>query len=544
MGLDSLIPGTESSTDVVSWKIFINGAELNNEILVSQIIINKTFNKIAFAKLIFLDGSVADRDFVLSNDDQFKPGNEIEIQLGYYGETETVFEGIIIKHGIRIREEQDSILVIEAKDKAIKLTGARKSAYFINKTDKDIITSLAGESIPDIEITSIKHKQLIQFESTNWDFILTRAEANSMLVLTDDGHLIIKKPATTEAVVTATYGDNIFEFEAEMDARRHYKSIKGQSWDFTKQATENSSDGTSSFTEPGNLSSDDLGEVLGSEIKLSHIGHLTQDQLQSWADAYALRNQISKAIGRVNIQGDALVKPGTTITLDGVGERFNGDVFVTGVLHHYDGEWKTDVQFGWQEDWFYKKPDVMECPASGLLPGVNGLQVGIVLSTDDTEDGGQYRVKVHVPTFTSGNEGMWARVATLDAGPERGVYFRPQVNDEVILGFLNDDPREPVILGYLHSKDKNKSPLPENTNGAEYGIVTKEKGKLIFDDTNKRITLSVKTSKGEMSVVLNNSSSALELKDDNNNSITMDPAGISINSGKTIVISGKQVKIN
>jgi len=39
-----------------------------------------------------------------------------------------------------------------------------------------------------------------------------------------------------------------------------------------------------------------------------------------------------------------------------------------------------------------------------------------VLDVDDTEDGGQFRIKVHVPIITSGNEGIWARVATLDAG--------------------------------------------------------------------------------------------------------------------------------
>ncbi len=543
MGLDSLIPGTESSTDVVSRKIFINGTELNNEILVSNITVNKAFNKIAHAKLVFIDGSAADRDFVLSNGDQFKPGNEIEIQLGYYGDVETVFEGIIVKHGIKIKQHNASVLMIEAKDKAIKLTGARKSAYHIEKTDSDVITSLAGESTPDVESTSITHKQLVQFEATDWDFIVTRAEANSMLVLTDDGSLIVKKPATSASLLTATFGANIYEFEGEMDARKQVLSVTTHSWDYTQQAAEDSSAGESDFSEPGNLSSDDLGAVLGTEINLSHTGHLSQDQLQSWADAYAVRNKMSKAVGRVRIQGNAAVKPGTTITLEGVGDRFNGDVYVTGVLHHFDGSWQTDVQFGWLEDWFYKKADVMEKPAAGLLPGINGLHIGVVVDVDDID--GQYRVKVHVPTITSGNEGIWARVATLDAGPERGVYFRPQINDEVVLGFLHDDPREPIILGCLHSNDANKSPLPATEGNLEFGFVTKEKVKLIFDDTNKRMTLSVTTSSGEKTIILNDDSGGMELKDENSNSIKMSASGITIEAGSgNVTIKGTQVMIN
>lgn len=545
MGLDSLIPGTQPATDVVSRKVFINGTELSNEVLLSQITINKTFNKIALAKLVFIDGSVPDRDFPLSNDDQFKPGSEIEVQLGYHGDVETVFEGIIIKHGIKVQQSGASVLMIEAKDKAVKLTGSRKSAYFIDKTDSEIISSLCGESTPDVESTSPAHKQLLQFEATDWDFILTRAEANSMLVLTDDGKLIVKKPATGLAIAEATYGVNIFEFEAEMDARRQVKSITGHSWDYTQQAAEDSSTGTSGFTETGNLSSDELGEVLGSEINLTHTGHLTQDQLQNWADACAMRNKMSKAVGRVKMQGNAVIKPGVTITLGGVGDRFNGDVFVTGVLHQFDGTWYSDVQFGWQEEWFYKKEDVMNKPAAGLLPGINGLQIGIVVDVDDTEDGGQYRVKVHVPTITSGNQGIWARVATLDAGAERGVYFRPETNDEVILGFLNDDPREPVILGCLHSKDSKKSPLPETDGNLEFGFVTKEKLKLIFDDTNKKLTLSVPAGSDKKSIIINDNG-AIELKDENMNSIKLDSAGITIEAGagKNVVIKGTMVQIN
>ena len=544
MNLTSLPPGTTQPTDVVTRKVFINNIELSNEILLSQFSVVKSFNKIASAKLVFQDGAAAERDFVLSNDDRFKPGNEIKIQLGYHGLIETVFEGIIIKHAVKIRQGS-SVLMIEAKDKAIKLTGARKSKYFINKTDSDIITSLAGESIPSVESTSFTHKQLVQFEATDWDFILTRAEANSMQVFTDDGKLIVKKPATGVSVFTATYGVNIYEFEGEMDARRQVKSITTHSWDYTQQAAEDSSSGTAGFAEAGNISSDDLGKVINSEINLSHTGHLTQDQLQNWADAYALRNKMSKAVGRVRIQGKATIKPGTTITLGGVGDRFNGDVFVTGVLHQFNGTWLTDVQFGWQQDWFYKKADVMEKPAAGLLPGINGLQIGVVLDVDDTEDGGQYRVKIHVPTVTSSNEGIWARVATLDAGPERGAYFRPKKNDEVVIGFLNDDPREAIILGCLHSKDSNKSPLPETEGNLEFGFVTKEKVKLIFDDTNKRMTLSVKTASGEKTIILNDDSSAMELKDENSNSIKMDASGITIAAGSgNVIIKGTQVLIN
>jgi len=543
--LDSLPPGTAQATDLVTQKILINGTPLGTDVSLSQISVTKTFNKISSAKIVFLDGSAAAADFPLSDDDTYKPGNTLEIQLGYHGQSATVFKGVIVKHAIKAKQYGASLLIIEAKDQAITLIANRNSAYYTNQKDSDVITTLAGSLDTDIDDTSVTNPQLVQFDSTNWDFILTRAEANGMLVLTDDGKLVVKKPDTSgSSVLTATYGQTIYDFEAEMDARRQVSSVSGISWDYTQQQLEQSDPGSTSFTDNGNIDVSDLASVLNAQVQLNHPGHLTQPQLQNWADSYELRNHLSKNVGRVRIQGSSAVKPGNMITLAGVGDRFNGDVFVTGVMHFFDGTWLTDVQFGWSEDWFYKKEDVMNKPTSGLLPGVNGLLIGTVLDVNDT-DQSQYRVKVQVPTITSGSDGMWARVATLDAGANRGTYFRPQVSDEVVLGFLNDDPREPVILGYLHSSSSKQSPLPVDSGAEQYGFVSKQGIKLIFDDTNTRLTLSVTTPMGEKSIILNDSSGAFAMTDENQNSIKMDPSGITIQAGSGMVtIKGTTVMIN
>lgn len=542
--LTSLPPGAEESKDVVSQKILIEGAPLSNEIALAQIIVNKTFNRIASARIVMFDGSASDREFKLSSGSLFKPGNKIEIQLGYHGNVATVFAGVVVKHAIKARQKGSSVLVIDAKDPAIKLAIARKRAYFIDKKDSDVIEDLASGFDPDVSPTSFAHKQLIQFDATDWDFICTRAEANGMLVLTDDGKLIVKKPTTSgTAVLKATYGDNIYEFEAEMDARRQPASVDSASWDYTKQQLDRSDAGSADLDETGDLSSDALGAVLGAAITLDHPGQMTHEELQAWSDATALRSRLSKAVGRVRIEGNADVKPGSKVTLAGVGDRFNGDVVVTGVLHTYDGNWLTDVQFGWSEDAFYTRDKVTQAPAAGLLPGVHGLQVGLVLDTDDSQDG-QYRVKVHVPTITSGNEGLWARVATLDAGAKRGSYFRPQRNDEVVLGFLAADPREPIILGYLHGKNSHEAPLPEDPGKQQSGFVTQNGLKLVFDDSNKRMSLVVPSGTGNKTITINDSSGALELRDENQNTIKMDGAGITIQSSKVVTIKGAQVKIN
>lgn len=540
--LSTIPPNVEKPKDVISRKVFINDRELDAKVAIAQITVNKSFNKIAYAKMVLLDGSSSDQDFPLSNDENFKPGNKITIQLGYHSDLDTVFEGIIIKHAVKVRAKGSSLLMIEAKDKAINLTMSRKSKYHIGKTDKVVLDELAKDLSPNIATTTATHDQLVQYDATDWDFIVTRAEANGMLVLTDDGKLSVQKPSIdSNSVLTLTYGKDIWELEAEMDARRQFQQVTSQAWDFTKQDLSDLESGESSLSKIDDPSSSDLGKVLSAQVNLNHSGFLNKDQLKAWSDAYASRSHLSKAAGRVRIEGNALLKPGNVITLDGVGTRFNGKVLITGILHHYEGHWQTDIQFGWREDWFYKSENVMNRPAGGLLPGINGLQIGVVLDVNDSSQK-EFRVKVHVPAITSGKEGIWARVAALDAGDKRGSYFRPEKNDEVVLGFLNDDPRDAIILGYLHSKNKHASPLPDGE--LQFGFVTKKGLKLVFDDKNKKLSITVPVTGGEKSIIVNDSSS-IELKDENKNSIKMNASGITVDAGKGVLtLKGGLVKIN
>jgi uncharacterized protein involved in type VI secretion and phage assembly len=79
-------------------------------------------------------------------------------------------------------------------------------------------------------------------------------------------------------------------------------------------------------------------------------------------------------------------------------------------------------------------------------------------------------VRVKFPALGDDIEGWWARVATLNAGSERGIYMLPQVNDEVVVGFEHGDPRRPIVLGgVFNGKDKppkehvsDKSPRRSN----------------------------------------------------------------------------------
>ena len=120
-------------------------------------------------------------------------------------------------------------------------------------------------------------------------------------------------------------------------------------------------------------------------------------ELQEWTNAKSLFNQLAKTRGRVKFQGIPSVKPNTIIKLEGVGDRFNGKVYISGVRHQIaDGNWTVDAQFGVNPKWFSETIDINDAPAAGLVSAINGLQIGIVTQLENDPDG-EDRIMVRLP---------------------------------------------------------------------------------------------------------------------------------------------------
>ncbi|RKF14890.1 hypothetical protein D6850_08440 [Roseovarius spongiae] len=88
-----------------------------------------------------------------------------------------------------------------------------------------------------------------------------------------------------------------------------------------------------------------------------------------------------------------------------------------------------------------------------------GLVTGLVIEVDDPDDLG--RVRVQMPGEPGRSDTAWAPVAAPMAGNDRGMFFAPELEDEVVIGFLGGDPEQPVILGYTwNGVDKPPTPHP------------------------------------------------------------------------------------
>ncbi|WOD42836.1 type VI secretion system tip protein VgrG [Hwangdonia lutea] len=526
---------TSKSPDLITFKVLVEGEELSKKHQVKHILVNKEVNRIGSATITLIDGDAAKQDFQLSNEDLLIPGKKIEITAGYHSDEETIFKGIVIKHNLKIRANS-SVLIIECKDEAVKLTIGRKSNYYYENTDSAIFETIidAYGLEKDVESTNQTHKELVQYHTSDWDFIVSRAQANGKLCFTDDGKITIMKPTVDdETIETISFGATLLDFDAEIDARSQVKKVSSYGWNPADQEIIEIEANDPNVQLNGNLSSSDLAATIDLEnLELRHGGEVSDVELQDWADAKMLFQQLAKVRGKVKFQGIPSVKPGTLLKLEGVGDRFNGKVYVTAIRHQIaEGNWTVDAQFGLNPEWFSETFDINPQPASGIISAINGLQVGIVSQLQD-DPNGEDRILVQLPIINNEEQGIWCRVSSLDAGDSRGAFFRPEISDEVIVGFINDDPNDAIVLGMLHSSAK-PAPVVASDDNHEKGFISRSEMKIMFNDDKKSITIETPAGK---KITMDEDAGSIVIEDDNSNTLTLDSSGIAMESAGDIQI--------
>jgi len=510
--------------------------------------IRRELNRIPNATLVLLDGDPAQRKFPLSDSEFFAPGAEIQIKLRYEGQGQdvSVFKGKVVRHRIEANLS-GSLLRVELKDAAVKLTQPRRSTVFREQSDSQLIRKLLGDNdlhAGGIEATKAQHAEIVQYQSTDWDFMLSRADVNGLFVVVLDGKVSVSKmdlsPAAKHKV---DFGISaLYDFEFELDGSHQAKKFSSRGWSIKEQKLSPLAAGAEISLKQGQLTGAKLANELGfGDCVLTHPVALDPDELQSWADARSQRSRLSMLRGRVSMEGLTKLALLDVIEIAGVGKRFNGKTPITGICHRVDLEgWRTDIQFGLSARSFAQEADIQDAPAAGLLPAVGGLHIGVVDSFVDDPDK-HLRVKVRLPAVGAQGEAVWARLATPDAGKARGFAFRPEAGDEVVVGFFNDDPRQPVILGSLYSA-KNMLPADIGDPTKDHfkkGIVTRQGTKILFNDADKP-SLTFET-KAQNKIVLDDDTESILISDKHGNKITLDKNGIKLESAKDLVFkaSGK-----
>ena len=193
-----------------------------------------------------------------------------------------------------------------------------------------------------------------------------------------------------------------------------------------------------------------------------------------------------------------------------------------------------------------------------------GVVVGIVTNNQDPES--LHRVKVRFPWLSDDEESNWARVAAPMAGKDRGIYFLPEVDDEVLVAFEHGLVDYPFVVGACgmaghpagvqlrrqnnHRTIKSRSGhvlrLNDKSGGETIEIIDKTgNNKIVIDSTRNTITIeaqsdiTIKSSTGKLTMQAN----GIEMK--SQMGVSVDAAtGIDIKANAVVTVKGAMIRLN
>ncbi len=519
-----------------------NGSDLPTTLQLISVEVVREANRIPYARFVVFAGDVATSTFPGLEGDALAPGAEIVVEVRDADAVTPLFTGLVVRLAFEVTDGAPR-LIVEAQDKAFRLTKPRRTAVYAETTDSDAIGTIlrrAGVTAGDLGPAGPSYPALVQYDASDWDFILARAAANGLAVVVADGTVDLKPLAVDgTAALSFQLGLDIDEVELELDASGQFPDVSATGWDLPGGA-ETTAAATPLALAQGDLDPADAATKLGvAAAALVHLVPAPAAELTAWASARLAEIRLGLLRGRVAASGSVGAGPLDLIGLAGVGARFNGTALVTAVRHLVaEGRWRTDYTLGLPAGGLFQPADATAAPANGLLPGARGLHLGIVAGYE-ADPTGEFRVRVLLPELAGADGPLWARLMTPEAGSSRGHVFRPDAGDEVVVAFLGDDPRQPVILGALFgSKNAPPTDFAPSADNIAKGFATKNGIAIAFTDQDQPIVV-VKTKAGTLTI--DDDKELISLTDGHDNVLKMDKDGVAITSAKDFKVeaSGK-----
>jgi hypothetical protein len=169
--------------------------------------------------------------------------------------------------------------------------------------------------------------------------------------------------------------------------------------------------------------------------------------------------------------------------------------------------------------------------------------IAVVVSVQDPDN--LARVQVRLANFdgvADQNAPLWARVAVPFAGRNRGAFMLPDVDDEVLVSFINRDPRFPVVVGSLWNG--NAGP-PETLGGDRidrWTFVGKAGTRIAIVEEPEGAVISFKTPNGVSGELTDKSGGKIEFKGAGT-TITVDPNGVSVQTPSKVTVQASTIDV-
>jgi len=483
---------------------------------------------------------IRDADVTLIDDDHLTLGVKVEITVDVNGNTDTIFDGEIVEVEPHY-QQHDQFIQIRAFDRLHRLTRGTHARSFRNVSDMDIVKKIAAEVGLKAQTGSATHVHdyVFQNNQSNLAFLQERAALIGYVLYVDGQTLHCVPPKGQEEAIELQWGVNLVEFLPRLSSLRQPTKTTVRGWDPEKKAAVVGQVGRGEGTpETGETRKADsvTQEAFRQSAPHAVTHHVVREQ--GLAEMYAqasVNRQHERLIEATGVcGGHPRITAGTPLKIKKVGKRFEGTYYVTSATHTYrsDRGYLTEFSVSGQE------PTGI-AHMLGVRPQPNlqrGMAVAIVTNNDDPK--GQGRVKLKYPWLTEQDESDWARVVALGAGPDRGIQYLPEVNDEVLVAFEQGDIHHPYVIGGLwngmDAPPKSSKDVVKGGRVQQRVIRSRKNHWIVLDDSDGSPHILIKDSGGNTIKI-----------DSKSNTLTIEMQGdVKVKATRSVDISGNGVKID
>jgi phage protein D len=440
-------------------------------------------------------------------------------------------------------------LTIRAFDRLHRLSRGRKVRSFQNITDGDVARRVAAEVglQADIEPTRQVHPYLFQNNQTNLEFLRERAIALGYALYVKGKKLCFKALSPTPQIVSLKWGESLSEFRPRMTTIDQVSSVMVRGWD-PRTRKEIVGEVT-----PGK-GMRDIGQKQGGDAVAMEAFNIDARLLVSAPPLYDQieADQLAKAVAARHAErfieaegtcgGNPQIVAGVSLKIEALGDTFSGSYYVTSATHRYGVADGFTTSFTISGQTPSTLLSLLRDRERAVTPP--GLVIGVVTDNQDPEGWG--RVKVKYPWLSPDHASDWARVVSPGAGPDRGIEFLPEIDDEVLVGFEMGDIGHPYVLGGLWN---GQDAPPQKSSDAISGgkvqkrIIRSRTGhQVVLDDTAGGGSITIADKNGN-TIALDTATNALSMKVSGD--ITLDAGGqITIKGAGPVTVKGAVINLN
>jgi phage protein D len=437
----------------------------------------------------------------------FDLGKTVEIHMGYGGELKPMMLGEITAIEPSFPENGPPTLRLAGYDKSHRLRNSQADRQWQYVPDSVIAAQIAAESllIPIVDPSLIFHRKKITQSGTDMAFLKDRAKANFFEVYVHWDKLYFRFPRPQTQAVVLEWGKNLSSYSPRLSTAglAGLQTIRGYNEELAQTIV--------AYSMAMDLNVENLVEKLGSSAMdlLLSLGRkvVRNEPIESPIDAAVVAKSILQDIldglyeGSGTCVGIPQLRAGEMIDIRGVGKRFSGMYRLRKVTHTIDDNgYRVAFEVSQRGNTALLpmlRKSLQERPSPTQRERFYGVAVAKVEANhvDPTEGPPMARVKVSFPWLSDKVESGFARCTAPSAGDGTGIYFLPEVGDEVLVAFEHGDLGKPVIIGSLWNG--KRMPPESNIDGLNRIRTIKTKGHtIVLDDTKGMEKIQIKDAAG------------------------------------------------